>query len=210
MGFAQQKSRPIAVVAATHNNFVYLNYPNPISIAVAGYKSNQIIVKTNVGTIEKSDGSNYILSIDSSSETSLIITVFIKKSNGIFKLMGTSKFKIYPFPEPNLALNNIRDSGFVSYEELIKANNLFLYHKDFALNGIKYEVVSFTLLHSKESSTAFFKTTGNQLTKEMKESLLQAKNLDQILILNIKATGAKGLINLGSHLKLKVIKKEQK
>lgn len=209
MGFAQRKTKPIAVVAATHNNFVYLNYPNPISIAVAGYKSNQIIVKTNVGTIEKSDCSNYILSIDSSSETSLIITVFIKKSNGIFKLMGTSQFKIYPFPEPNLALNNIRDSGgFVTYEELIKANNLFLYHKDFALNGIKYEVVSFTLLHSKESSTAFFKTTGNQLTKEMKESLLQAKNLDQILILNIKATGAKGLLNLGSHLRLKVIKKK--
>lgn len=207
IGFSQTPKHPLAVVAVVKNNFVYRQISNQLSIAAPGYNSNNIVVQSNVGQITKRDATHYELFLDSCKESILTVSVFIKTKNGTLKKLSGHDFKIFDFPEPSLAFGSVKNDGYITYEELNRANRLYLFFKEFNLgNGVNYQIESFMVFHTIKSGARFFTAAGNTFSDEMKESFKNANNNEQILISNVKVTGPTGKKTLNKTLTLRVRK----
>ena len=207
IGFSQTKKQPLAVVAVSKNNFVYRQISNPLTIAVSGYTSSNIVVKTSVGQITNHGDTYYELLLDSCQESMLTVSVFVKTKKGTLKTISSHDFKIFDFPEPSIALGSVKQDGYITYEELNKTNGLYLFFKELNMgNGVTYKIESFMVFHVVKSGARFFSAPGNTFTNEMKESFKNANNDEQILISNVKVTGPKGTKMLHKTLTLKVRK----
>ncbi|MES2726061.1 MAG: GldM family protein [Bacteroidota bacterium] len=208
IGFSQTKKQPLAVVAVSKNNFVYRQISNPLTIAIPGYNSsNNIVVQTNVGQLTNHGDTHYELLLDSCKESMLTVSVFVKTKKGILKKISSHDFKIFDFPEPSLAFGSVKNDGYITYEELNKANSLYLFFKEFNMgNGITYKIQSFSVIHNVKSATRFFNVQGNSFSDEMKESFKNANNEEQILISNVKVIGPTGTKTLSKTLMLRIRK----
>lgn len=210
IGFAQQKNYPMPVIAATKTNVVYRGISNPISIAVPGYYAKDLVVKVNVGKLEKEESENeytYFFN-DTTQEKVVTFSVFIKLKNKKRKLICEWRFRILEIPKPNICLGSNYINGFLSYEKLQKANTIFaIYQTNILGCGISFRVDEFKVKHIKTNGdSTVFECTGQILNKEIKESFKMAEDGDTIFIYDITINGPTGK-EKSEHELLFVIKK---
>jgi|DEB19_MinimDraft_2_1074335.scaffolds.fasta_scaffold20339_2 hypothetical protein len=96
VGFSQQKKYSLPVISSTKSNVVYRGIPNPISIALPGFFSKDIVVNVNVGKLEKEESENdytYFFE-DTIQENQVTFSVFIKQKNRRIKLVGSWDFRL--------------------------------------------------------------------------------------------------------------------
>lgn len=206
--FGQARNQPITVVAATRNNFIYRNVSNQLSIAVPGCYDKDIVAKTSVGKIEHfENSSNYELNIGLCLEQSVTISVYLKKPNKKLQLVGEHKFIIRNWPKPNIRLGSIDYDGLTTYDRLNASNWISAIQTCFTVCEIGYTIKAFYVKHKhKDGSISIYKSEGNLLTNEIKQSFKNAEDNDTIMIYDVLVAGPNGTERLDDELIL-VVKK---
>jgi N-acetylmuramoyl-L-alanine amidase len=87
---------PKVAIALDKINVLYIGIDNPITIAVSGYKSEDLIVSMNNGIISGKDG-KYIAHVTNTSPAEIVIETYI---NGIKKRLGTQSYRVKHLPDP--------------------------------------------------------------------------------------------------------------
>lgn len=203
IGFAQQKNYPMAVVAATKNNYIYKILDNPLSIAVTGYYHKDVVVKTSVGKIEYINYNSYYLNVGKCSEKSVMIFVYLKKPKGKLKLIDQSEFKIRDFPKPIIFLGENYGNKFISKSNLDSCFAIYFLLRDpFPNCDIRFNATEFFIKHKhKDGSTSIFKVTKtNLLTEEILESFKKAEDGDTIMLYDVTINGPNGIEKLSDEL----------
>ncbi len=202
MGFAQQKSKPIAVVAATKMNVVYKSIPNPIAIAVPGYKAEDLVVKVSVGTIYKEQENQYIFFSSAKDTNEVTFTVFVKLKNKKLKLISSSLFRLKEIPKPNICFGSNCANSLLFYNNLQKIIALYtIMDWNITMCGLRFEVKEFKVKHIKTNGdSSIFQNNGPLLNNEIKESFKNAEDGDTIIINDVSVIGPSGLLKLTDEL----------
>ncbi len=189
-------TQPIAVVSATKMNVVYRAIPNPIAISVPGYDASQLIVKASTGNLTKGgkNGEYEILVPASDPGQKVTISVSVQ-ADGATKKMGEMEFRLKNIPKPTPQLGGIDVSGEVEAAKIKGANAVFTILKDFAFEGIKYDVKSFKIIYQPRTGPAQFEAvTGSIVPQRMRTMLQNVKQGEKVYVLDIKAQGPQGLV----------------
>jgi len=135
------------VVSATKMNVIYRAIPNPISVSVPGFDASQVMVSTSVGSLSPAgqNGMYNIMVQPTDVNKTLKINVSVK-SDGATKQMGEMEFRLKNIPKPNPQLGSIEASGETDPAKIKGGNAVFTILKDFAFEGIKYDVKSFKII----------------------------------------------------------------
>jgi hypothetical protein len=193
---ALQRSGP-AVVSATKMNVIYRAIPNPISVSVPGFDASQISVSSTVGTLTSAgqNGMYNIMVAPGDVNKELTITVSVK-ADGATKKMGDMMFRLKNIPKPNPQLGSIEADGEVEAAKIKAGNAVFALLKDFAFEGIKYDVKNFTIIYQPKTGASIVETVNgsNLVPARMKGVLQNVRTGDKVLVVNIKAQGPQGLV----------------
>lgn len=195
-------TQPLAVVSATKMNVIYRAIPNPLSVSVPGFDASQVVVSTSVGSLTPvpGQGGNYnILVPPTNASPDLVITVSVKADNAT-KKMGEMRFRLKNIPKPTPQLGSIDVSGEVDAAKIKGANAVFTLLKDFAFEGINYNVKGFTIVFQPKTGPAIFESVnGNGIVPARMRGYLQnVKTGDKVLVVNIKAEGPQGMVQIPS------------
>jgi len=190
-------TQPLAVVSATKMNVVYRAIANPISISVPGFDASQVVVSTSVGSLSPA-GQNGMYNImvqpaDVTKELTISVSV---KADGTTKKMGEMLFRLKNIPKPTPQLGSIDFDGEVEPARIKGGNAVFTMLKDFAFEGIKYDVKNFTIIYQPKTGNSVFEiVNGSNLVPPRIRGILQnVKTGDKVLVVNIKAQGPQGLV----------------
>lgn len=190
-------TQPLAVVSATKMNVIYRAIPNPISVSVPGFDASQVSVSSTVGSLT-SAGQNGMYNImvapgDANKELTISVSV---KADGATKKMGEMNFRLKNIPKPTPQLGSIDASGETDAAKIKGGNAVFTILKDFAFEGIKYDVKSFKIIYQPVSGPAQFEfvNAGNLVPPRMKGFLQNVRKGDKVIVIDIKAQGPQGLV----------------
>lgn len=202
IGFAQQKSKPLAVVAAAKMNVVYKSIPNPIAIAVPGYKAEDLVVKVNVGTIYKELENQYIFFSSAKDTNEVSFTVFVKLKNKKLKLISSSLFRLKEIPKPNICFGSNCANSLLFYNNLQKIHFIYtILDWNITMCGLRYEVKEFKVKHIKTNGdSSIFQNNGQLINSEINESFKMAEDGDTIIINDVSVNGPTGLLKLTDEL----------
>ncbi|RYD69967.1 MAG: hypothetical protein EOP53_26245 [Sphingobacteriales bacterium] len=123
----------------------------------------------------------------------------INKLNLILPLLALIMFCSFILPEPQKDKNTLDLSKLSTTNNRVSRGKLQVYKyvmagfgEDFAFDGMKLKVASYTFAHVPKSGVAYMENVkGNQITSTMKQHLLQAKPGDMIILsqVNVKGIG---------------------
>lgn len=194
-------TQPLAVVSATKMNVVYRAIPNPISVSVPGFDASQVVVSASTGSLTSAgqNGMYNILVPPTNSSADLTISVSVKADGGM-KKMGEMRFRLKNIPKPTPQLGSIEVSGEVDAARIKGANAVFTLLKDFAFEGINYTVKGFTIVFQPKTGPAIFESvSGNGIIPSRMRGYLQnVRTGDKVLVVNIKAEGPQGMVQIPS------------
>ncbi len=194
-------TQPLAVVSATKMNVVYRAIPNPISVSVPGFDASQVVVSASTGSLTSAgqNGMYNILVPPTNSSPDLTISVSVKADGGM-KKMGEMRFRLKNIPKPTPQLGSIEVSGEVDAARIKGANAVFTLLKDFAFEGINYTVKGFTIVFQPKTGPAIFESvSGNGIIPSRMRGYLQnVRTGDKVLVVNIKAEGPQGMVQIPS------------
>ncbi|MFA9213689.1 MAG: gliding motility protein GldM [Candidatus Methylacidiphilales bacterium] len=192
-------TQPLAVVSATKMNVIYRAIPNPISVSVPGFDASQIIATASTGALTSGgqSGTYNILVQPNDAAQELVINVSVKADGGT-KKMGEMRFRLKNVPKPIPQLGAIDADGEVEASKIKSANAVFSMLKDFAFEGIKYDVKGFTIIYQPRVGNAVFETVSNTniVPSRIRGFLQNVKSGDKVLVVSIKAQGPQGMVNL--------------
>ncbi len=190
-------TQPLAVVSATKMNVIYRAIPNPISVSVPGFDASQVMVSTSVGSLSPAgqNGMYNIMVQPTDVNKTLKINVSVK-SDGATKQMGEMEFRLKNIPKPNPQLGSIEASGETDPAKIKGGNAVFTILKDFAFEGIKYDVKSFKIIYQPVTGPAQFEfvNAGNLVPPRMRAFLQNVRKGDKVIVIDIKAQGPQGLV----------------
>jgi hypothetical protein len=199
IGFAQHKSKPMAVVAATNNNYIYRIFDNPLSISVSGHYNKDIVVKTSIGKIEYINYNSYNLNVGKCLEKS--VRIFVKLKNKKLKLISSSLFALKAIPKPNICLGSNCANSLLFYNNLQKINFIYTILDFQNTCSLRYDVKEFKVKHIKTNGdSSIFQNNGQLINSEIKESFKNAEDGDTIIINNVSVIGPSGLLKLTDEL----------
>jgi gliding motility-associated protein GldM len=189
-------TQPLAVVSATKMNVIYRAIPNPISVSVPGFDASQIIATASTGSLTSGGQSGvYNLLVQPADASQEVVINVSVKADGGTKKMGEMRFRLKNIPKPTPQLGSIDVSGEVDPAKIKGANAVFTILKDFAFEGIKYDVKSFKIIYQPKSGPAQFEAVnGNIVPQRMRGFLQGVKSGEKVYVLDIKAQGPQGLV----------------
>ncbi|MCF8428789.1 MAG: gliding motility protein GldM [Bacteroidia bacterium] len=190
-------TQPLAVVSATKMNVIYRAIPNPISVSVPGFDASQVLVSSTVGSITSAgqNGMYNIMVQPADVNKTLKINVSVK-TDGATKQMGEMEFRLKNIPKPIPQLGSIEASGETEPAKIKAGNAVFTILKDFAFEGIKYDVKSFKIIYQPVTGPAQFEfvNAGNIVPPRMRAFLQNVRKGDKVIVIDIKAQGPQGLV----------------
>ncbi len=90
------KPKPNVAIALDKMNVLYIGLENPVTVAVSGYKNEDLIVSMKNGSIEGKDG-KYIAIVTNANPAEIIIETI---EDGERKLLGTQIYRVKHMPDP--------------------------------------------------------------------------------------------------------------
>jgi gliding motility-associated protein GldM len=171
-----------AVVAASNMNVLYVGIPNPVEIAIPGVTSDKVTATFSNGTIKKvSNG--WTVVPDKTGKSTITILVDNKK-------VSEKEFRVKSVPDP-VAVFAGRNSGAIPKEVALKTEVIEAEIPDFAWD-LKFEIVSFVFLVSKDNMDYERRSDGNKLTDKMKTLMSDLVSGHSFYFKDIKAIGPDG------------------
>ncbi len=178
-------------VSATKMNVVYAGIDNPIAVAAGG--SGALNVSANGATLSSTGNGTYNLRVSPGAKE-VIVNVSRSESGSL----GSMKFRVKDLPKPSAIIRNVDPTtGKVSKSALLAANRVEAEMKDFDFDGVKYDVVGYTVKYrTKAGTTKEAKVNGAAFSEEIK-SVFQTANVgDMYQFTAIQVRGNDGKVKV--------------
>lgn len=187
-----------AVVSATKMNVVYVGLDNPIDLSVPGVSQADIVatVEGEAQLVSAGDGA-FTLKVNSTNRKTVKVKVGAKV-NGKVLPMGEKEFRVKRVPNPELKLDGITAAGSASATLLKQRNGLVADMGDFIYDGVRWNIVSFTVSVRKGSDIVPAENVGPLFGEKAKGLLKTLKKGDAVFIDNVVARGPGGQRTLPS------------
>jgi gliding motility-associated protein GldM len=177
---------PVATISASKMSIFYAGIPNPVEIAVPGYRPDQVTASTDNGAISGSGG-KYNVTVQMGQNRICHINV-AATSDKVTKTF-TKEFKIRPLPPLGVTING-KEGGGVAGAEVQAWNFLNVsFGPSFAYDGLKYQATSWECIVQTRSGAQIYHGNGPQITADIKAAATKCRRGDMIIFYNIKATG---------------------
>ncbi len=186
---AQTDDETVCVaVSPTKLNVLYCGVPNPLEIAVSGYKPDDIQVSISQGTITNVQGQpgEYTAVVNDPGYTDIIISC-----NG--KTLATKRFRSKLTPTPTALVGGKHTGATFSKAVLMAQAGINAVAEDFDFE-LKYKVLSFTLSVTIDGETKSESSASAAFTRAQKDLISQSPSGSKIYIFDIKAKGPDGRV----------------
>ena len=190
-----------AAVSPTKLNKLYYGVPNPLEIAVAGYKSDDIQVSMSRGTITKVQGeSGMYVAVVKIPVTADIMgykrdytdyTDILIQSNG--KTLTTKRFRLDFLPTPTAVVGNNGSVEIFSKQELLWQAGVKAVIDNFDFD-CKFNVISFTVSATIDGEVRSESSNSAAFTAAQKKLFSEAPSGSKVSIFDIKAKGSDGSV----------------
>ncbi|MCF0200128.1 MAG: gliding motility protein GldM [Bacteroidales bacterium] len=174
-------------VSATKMNVVYAGIPNPISVAAGG--SGTLSVTANGATLTPTGNGTYDLMV---AQGATEVTVNVSRSEA--GNLGSMKFRVKDLPKPTALIRNVVN-GQVSKSALVSAGRVEAEMKDFDFEGVKYDVVGYTVKYrTKAGTNKEAKVNGAAFSDEIKSVFNSSNAGDLYIFTAIQVKGNDGKV----------------
>jgi gliding motility-associated protein GldM len=190
---AQEVGKDV-VVAATDMNVLYFGITNPIEIAVTGVTSDKVTATITNGAIKRVSNGWAVIPDKIGIST---ITVLVDN-----KKVSEKEFRVKSIPTP-VATFAGKNNGALLKDVALETEVIEAEIPDF-LPDLKFKIVSFTFLVTKDDTDYEEKSNGNKLTDNMKSLMSGLVSGNSFFFKDIKAQSPDGKIVALAPLILKV------
>ena len=165
---------PTVSVSATKMNVVYAGIDNPI--AIGGGVGGEISATATGATLSRTGNGTYNLRVNGN-PSEVVVHVSSQGSS-----LGSMKFRVKELPKPTAKIDNVGADGKVTKGSLLAANMVRAEMKDFDFEGVKYDVVGYTVKYrTKAGTTKEEKVTGSKFNETLK-SVFGSANVGDIYV----------------------------
>ena len=184
---------PSATVSNSDLNVVYRGIENKFSISVPGVSADDVKVRVEGGTIDKTGQGKYIIKPTRDGEIMIITSAMI---DGKELPMGSNMYRVKYLPDPKSFLQYTDAGGIVRQTQegnlskrLLRSNvSVIASYGEDELVKANFEVVSFTMVTPLGARD----TKGSKFTPQQFADVERLEGGDLITIRNIKAVGPDG------------------
>ncbi len=183
--------KPLLAVSATKMNIFYTGIRNPVSIAVSGIPTQDLVPAISCGSIQKNpEGNNWLVNIPPGNKLALVQVY--ANIDGEKRQLGSQMFRVKELPSPYATIAG-RRSGSVDSKILLAAGALTLRMPDDFNFDETFTISSFTMTIPRGFQEDHFKSKNAYLTQEMRDQIKRT-NAGQIIIFeNIMARDPSGI-----------------
>ena len=179
---------PAVSVSATKMNVVYAGIDNPI--AVGGGVGGEISATASGANLTRTGNGTYNLRVVGN-PSEVVVNVSSQGSS-----LGSMKFRVKDLPKPTAIIRNVQN-GQVSKSALLAANRVEAEMKDFDFDGVKYDVVGYTVRYKTKAGTSKeAKVTGATFNEEVKSVISSANVGDMYVFTAIQVRGNDGKVKV--------------
>ena len=172
---------PGVSVSATKMNVVYAGIDNPI--AIGGGVGGEISATATGAELTRTGNGTYNLRVVGN-PTEVTVNVSSQGNS-----LGGMKFRVKELPKPTAKIDNVVD-GKVSRSNLLAANCVRAEMKDFDFEGVKYDVVGYTVKYKTKAGTVKEeKVNGAQFNETLKSVFGSANVGDLFMFTAIRVKG---------------------
>ncbi|KAB1062150.1 type IX secretion system motor protein PorM/GldM [Salibacter halophilus] len=184
-------AKPSTVVSPVKMNVVYRGLWNPIDVSVAGFSAQKIKASASNAQMKQVGPGQYEVKPGNGQEVK--VTVQVQTEDGGTKSMGqpfTFRVKNIPKPEPYFAGQT--GKGSLPGGALKVGNKVNAVLKDFDFEGVKYNVVEFTVSTLKAGRYVSKESNSASITPAQRALLDGLGRGDRVTFENIWAVGPDG------------------
>jgi hypothetical protein len=177
------------VVSLDFHKVLYVGLDNPISVAVEGVKSKDIIVNiTGYGNhIQKVVDGKYIAKVVQQKDSNFCLINIYTQSKGKVKLLSSKSYRIKFVHKGEVKFGSLSNNGFYTKEEILNQKEL-VYQNDASIQDIlNYKIVQYQFLHIPKRG--FFEQVtcnGSQINETVRNMIKHSMVGDLIVIDRIK------------------------
>ncbi len=165
---------PAVSVSATKMNVVYAGIDNPI--AIGGGVGGEVTATATGASLTRTGAGTYNLRVVGN-PTEVVVHVSSQGNS-----LGNMKFRVKELPKPTAKIDNVSADGKVSKSALLAANMVRAEMKDFDFEGVKYDVVGYTVKYkTKAGTTKEEKVNGSKFNETLK-SVFNSANVGDIFM----------------------------
>lgn len=186
---------PMAAISADELNVFYVGLDNPISVAVAGVDSRNVIVSASAGNLQAIGGGRYKVLFPARTTNESIISVSAKMGDGRVVNMGSKKFKIRNVPRPVFRAGGVSFDKPVALSSISAQPMALAVLDNFIYDGVKFQIQSFTFTGIGRSGPKKVNCTGASLGP-IKGILSSMRAGEFIMFSDIRAVGPSGSVYL--------------
>ncbi|MBQ3709888.1 MAG: hypothetical protein II887_04210 [Bacteroidales bacterium] len=173
---------PAVSVSAVKMNVVYAGIDNPI--AIGGGVGGEISASASGASLSRTGNGTYNLRVNPGHTGDVVVTVSSQGSS-----LGSMKFRVKELPKPTAKIDNVID-GKVSKNALLAANMVRAEMKDFDFDGVKYDVVGYTVKYRTKAGTMKEeKISGSRFNETLKGVFNSANTGDIFVFTGIQVKG---------------------
>ena len=165
---------PAVSVSATKMNVVYAGIDNPI--AIGGGVGGEVTATATGASLTRTGAGTYNLRVVGNPNE--VVVHVSSQGNSL----GNMKFRVKELPKPTAKIDNVSADGKVSKSALLAANMVRAEMKDFDFEGVKYDVVGYTVKYkTKAGTTKEEKVNGSKFNETLK-SVFNSANVGDIFM----------------------------
>lgn len=166
---------PAVSVSATKMNVVYAGIDNPI--AIGGGVGGEISASASGASLTKTGNGTYNLRVNPGHTGDVVVNVTSQGSS-----LGGMKFRVKELPKPTAIIDNISPDGKYTKSALLAANCVRAEMKDFDFEGVKYDVVGYTVKYKTKAGTVKEEKVQGSRFNETLKSVFNSSNTGDIYI----------------------------
>jgi hypothetical protein len=178
---------PVAAVALSKMNVLYIGVDNPVTIAVSNHDPSELKVSIDNGSIVNLDESHNNFSIHPKQVGRASLSIYIGD-----KLISREEFRVKFVPDPVAKIAG-KKGGIISKSELLKAGKVQVFMENFDFD-LSFRVTSFSFPEYKDGVMHDAVSKGENFTDLQIESIKTFKSGQKFYIVDIKCAGPDGRI----------------
>ena len=174
---------PAVSVSATKMNVVYAGIDNPI--AIGGGVGGEISATASGASLTRTGNGTYNLRVNPGHTGDVTVNVTSQGNS-----LGGMKFRVKELPKPTAKIDNVGADGKVSRSNLLAANRVSAEMKDFDFEGVRYDVVGYTVKYKTKAGTMKEeKVNGAQFNETLKSVFGSSNPGDLFVFTAIRVKG---------------------
>ena len=164
------KNPATPVVSATMMNVLYAGLENPISVAVPGLDSRDLVIEVDSAHEIRCEEKGKCVVIPDANSTTAQVTVKQTGANNENTLLGSIDFRVKRVPDPILKWGPVENGGVISKAVLMSPPPVFAVLENFDFD-VKLRITSLKHALIKDGSFISLRSNSNRCTNEMVDVL---------------------------------------